>query len=243
MRFDFLQKKIPALVAIGQLDQAKEIAKETNKMMSVGTFNWHIALIRRITICLHKGDYQEAYDLFKAHTKHRSSFEILKEHWKILEGFIYFFIQIGRIEQYSEERFLLGKFLNEVPIYSKDKAGSNINILIIQILLRMHREEYGKIIDRIDSLREYARTYTRNPETRRANIFINMIIKMEAASFHKAGTIRKTKGLLKKLNNTPLSLGQNLNIEIIPYPVLWEAILDLLENKFQAKKPIRTSSK
>ncbi len=239
LRFDFLQKKIPALMGIGELNEAKEIAKEIGKIMPIGMFNWHIALIRRIIICFHLGDYQEAYDLFKAHEKYKSSFEILKEYWKILEGFIYFLILVGRIENYKNERFLIGKFVNEVPIYSRDKAGNNINILIVQILLQMHREEYGKIIDRIESLREYARTYTRNPETRRANIFINMILKMESASFHQAGTIRKTKGLLKKLNNTPLSFAQNLNIEIIPFPILWDEILGMLENKFRARRPIQ----
>ena len=234
--FDFFAKKIPALVCMGELEKAKRIAREAGKMMPVGAINWQVVLIRRIVICLHMADYQEAYDLFKAHSKYTCTYQILVEYWKIIEGFLYFLILAGRIQQYSEERFMLGKFLNEVPIYSRDKAGNNINILLIQILLQMHRGEYGKIIDRVESLREYARNYTRNPETKRANLFINMILKMEAASFHRAGTERRTKGLLKKLHATPLSLAQNLSIEIIPYPVLWTEILEMLENKFRALK-------
>ena len=100
----------------------------------------------------------------------------------------------------------------------------------------MQREQYGQIIDRIDALETYARTYTRNPETVRANIFIKMIIKMSAASLHRSGTERKTQKLLEKQQNTSLKIGQNLSIEIIPYEVLWEEILSMLENKFRGIK-------
>ncbi len=83
--------------------------------------------------------------------------------------------------------------------------------------------------------------YTRNPETARANILINMILKMEAASFHRAGTERKTKRLYEKLKATPLKWRKSLAIEIMPYEVLWEEILLMLEDKFRARTVRKTS--
>ena len=234
-RFSFLQKKLPALVALSRTKEAKEIAKKACQMMPPGKFNWHLVFIQRITVCLHTGDYQEAYDLYKAHIKYGCKYQTLTEYWLIMKGYLYFLIQAGKIEPYIEERFNLGKFLNEVPFYSKDKAGNNINILILQILIQMQRVQFGKIIDQVESLSAYARKYTRNPETARANIFINMIIKMEAASFHRTATERKTQKLVEKLKNTPLKLGQSLAVEIIPYEVLWTEILYMLDDKFRAK--------
>ncbi|MFT5168811.1 MAG: hypothetical protein ACI8P3_004056 [Saprospiraceae bacterium] len=113
--------------------------------------------------------------------------------------------------------------------------GCKISWLSIQIVTKIYREQFGQIIDRIEALEAYARTYTRKPETMRANIFIKMILKMEKSSFHRAATERNTKHLYEKLKQTPLRLGQNLAIEIIPYEVLWDEILTLLENKFRAK--------
>jgi len=121
--------------------------------------------------------------------------------------------------------------LHEVPIDSKDRAGNKINILIIQILTQVQREQYGALIDRMEALEAYARAYTRNPETKRANLFIKMILQMNKASFHPVATERKTRATLEKLKNTPLGLGQNLAIEIIPYEVLWEEVLNLLKRK------------
>jgi len=133
-----------------------------------------------------------------------------------------------------------------MPIYEKDKAGHNINILIIQILIQIKRGQYIKIIDRIDSLKAYSRTYTRREETKRTNLFIKMILQMESARFHKKGTENKTKALREKLAQTPLRVGQNLAVEIIPYEVLWEEILLILDNKFRAttrKKTVPSTKK
>ncbi len=243
LRFSFIHKKIPALVALGQLGDAKELAKEACQLTSEGNSNWHLALIKRVVVCFHSGDYQEAYELFKAYQQQPPPEEKgLEEFWKIIEGYIYFLIQRGKIEPYANEKFYLGKFLNEMPIFSKDKAGHNINIIIIQILVRMHREQFDPIIDRIESLQAYVRSYTRNPETKRANLFIRMIIKMEAAHFHRSGTELRTQKLLKKLEETPLKLGQNLAVEIIPYPILWEEILFMLKDRFKPKKTRKATS-
>lgn len=232
-KFSFLHKKIPALVAKKYFEEAKNMAKTIGRMVPKGSFNWHLALNRRVYICLHAGDYQEAYDLYKAHQQQDCLSEVMQEYWEILRGYIYFLIKVGKIKAYKKEKFSLGKFLNEVPNYSKDKAGNNINILIVQILILMQQDSYGRIIDWVDSLAVYARTYTRNPETKRANLFINMIIKMEANAFHRTATERKTQKLYTQLKNTPIRLGQNLAVEVIPYEVLWAEILQMLEDKFR----------
>ncbi|MEL6866325.1 MAG: hypothetical protein AAFP19_17995 [Bacteroidota bacterium] len=233
LRFIFIYNMLPALLATGKLRKAKQFAKDACGMTPKSSFNWHIILIKRIIICFHAGDYQEAYDLYKAHQKQKCTFPIVSEYWQIIRGYLCFLIQAGKVDAYTEERFQLGKFLNDMPIYSRDKAGNNINILIIQILIRMQRGQYGFIIDRIESLREYARKYMRNTETKRANIFINMILRMEAAQFHRFRTEGKTRKLLEKLLETPLHLGQNLAIEMIPYELLWEEMLEMLDNKFR----------
>lgn len=240
LRFAFLQKKIVAQIALGQLSEAKEIARKASKLVSVGIFNWHLALIRRVLVCLHAKDYQEAYEIYKEHTKYKCNYKILKEYWTILKGYLFFLIGNGNIEPYEDERFSLGKFINETPIYAKDKAGNNINILIIQILIHIQREQFGKIIDRIESLNAYARAYTRDPESVRAYFFISMIVKMEKSRFHRVATERNTKRLFGKLKNNPMRPKLNLAMEIMPYEILWEFILEMLDNKFRAKTTRKT---
>lgn len=234
VRFLFNYYKAPALLAIGKLELAKEVSKKATSLMPKGSFNWHVMLLKRIVVCLHAGDYQEAYDLYKAHQQKECLYENIAEYWNIIQGYLYFLIKQEKIKPYSNERFYLGKFLNEMPLYSKDKSGNNVNILIIQILVYLQRKQLGKIIDRVDSLKEYVRVYMRNPETMRAKTFIDMIIKMEKSYFVKTAVIHKTKNLREKLKQTPIKLRQNLSIEIIPFEVLWEEILMMLDDKFRS---------
>lgn len=243
LSFVFLLNKTSALIPLNRLEEAKRIARETLQIVPKHSFNWHLILLKRIVVCLHAQDYQEAYELFKAHERKKCVYPIIQEYWNIIKGYLYFLIQRNYIQPYANERFSLGKFLNEMPIYSRDKAGNNINILIVQILIQMVREQYPRIIDRVDSLREYARVYTRNEESKRANIFIKMIMKMEAARFHRQRTEIKTQKLAETLTATPLRMGQNLAIEIIPFPVLWGEMLSILENKFRTMAKPREANR
>ena len=107
----------------------------------------------------------------------------------------------------------------------------------------MERNQYRPVIDRFASLQEYIRSYTKNPETKRANLFISMIVKMSNAHFHRSGTELKTKKLRLELEQTPIKYGQNLAVEIVPYPILWKEILAMLENKFRAKGTSKSSKR
>ncbi len=235
LKLSYMNYKIPALLASNHLDEAKSVAKNAGKLLCVGTFNWHVILLQRLIVCLHAGDYQEAYELYKAHKQKKCLYENIAEYWNIIQGYLYFLVQRGKIEPYDKERFYLGKFLNEMPMYSKDKSGNNINILIIQILVNMERNQLGRIIDRIDSLKAYVHLYMRNPETRRAKTFIDMVIKMEQASFILTAVETKTQELKDKLLKTPMKLGQNLSIEIIPFEILWEEMFAMLNDRNKPK--------
>ncbi len=242
-RFAFLQKKVPALIALGRLGEAKDIAKTATQFVVKGQFNWHVILLQRIEVCLHEGHFQEAYDIYQAHHQQGCKYYILSEYWRIIRAYLYFFIQAGHITSYKIERFNLGKFLNEMPIYAQDKAGININILLVQILIEMQREQFGRIIDRIEALQAYATKHLRRPETMRAYLFIKMIIAMEKASFHRVATERKAKRYVDQLAHTPLKVGQSMAVELVPYDRLWAEMLDMLANKFRARKLNKSNSK
>ena len=171
MRFPFVQNKALPLAALGWLEEAKSVIRIACQLAPIGSFNWHTAFIKRIVICFHSGDYQEAYILYKAHRHHQKPHKNAEVYWRVLYGYLYILIQAGKIESYGEERLSLAKFLNDVPTFTRDKAGNNINLIIIEIMVRMQRGQFGRIIDRMEALREYTRAYTRRPETKRANVF------------------------------------------------------------------------
>jgi hypothetical protein len=70
-------------------------------------------------------------------------YNIQFELWKIRQSIYILFIEAEIINSPNENilrPFKIGKFLNEVPIFSKEKRGMNISILVVQILFMLVRK-------------------------------------------------------------------------------------------------------
>ncbi|MEO6131818.1 MAG: hypothetical protein ABIQ02_08210, partial [Saprospiraceae bacterium] len=86
----------------------------------------------------------------------------------------------------------------------------------------LQRKNHDAIIDRADSLKQYAYKYLRKDDSFRSNCMIKMVIQMTKAGFNPIRTERYTRDLLKQLEAVKLAgSGENIETEIIPYEVLW----------------------
>jgi len=125
--------------------------------------------------------------------------------------------------------FKLGKYLNTTPVFSKDKMGINVSILLMHIAYLLQRKDFSSIIDRTDSLNQYAYRYLRQDDSFRSNCMIKMVIQMTKADFNPVRTERYTHDLRKKLSRVNLAgSGENIEIEILPFEVLWDIMIKSL---------------
>ena len=125
--------------------------------------------------------------------------------------------------------FKIGKFLNTTPVFSKDKRGINVSILLMHISYLLQRRDYSSIIDRIDSLNQYAYRYLRKDDSFRSNCMIKMVIQMAKADFNPIRTERYTADMRTELGRVKLAgSGENIEIEIIPFEVLWSIMFKAL---------------
>lgn len=77
------------------------------------------------------------------------------------------------------------------------------------------------------SIGEYSKRYLRNDETFRSNCFIKMLLEIPKRGFHKIAVLRHTSPLLVKLKSSKIDLIHSpAEIEIIPYDMLWEIVLE-----------------
>lgn len=207
-------------------------------LVSEGDFNWYVALEQYFLVSLKIHDYKKAYDVYLKVTNQpnfSAQYQQITERWKINEAFVHFLILKGKIEPTQEDdkhKFRINKFLNEVPRHSKDKRGTNITILVLQILFLLEQERYEDIFERIEPLRMYTSRYLRKDDTFRGNCFIKMLMQLPAGRFHKEAVKRKAAPYLKKLESIPLDVAkQTAELEIIPYEELWEYVMESLGNK------------
>ncbi|MEM1323445.1 MAG: hypothetical protein AAGG75_24475 [Bacteroidota bacterium] len=192
-----------------------------------------------IQLCLRTQHYQRAYETFCTSTQMKEYKTLpghIKETWVLLEAYVNFLIQIGKIDtinpEYQLRRFRMSKFLNEVPDFSMNKRGQNIPILIIQLLFLLLKKQYDTVWDRVEALNAYCYRYLRRDYTFRSNCFIKMLLLMPKAGFHKERVIRRAQTLLQKLAAASSAvIDSSVDVELIPYEVMWNYITELLENK------------
>lgn len=219
-----------------QFQQGKLAAQKCITLIEEGAVNWFRYHELYFSLAMHTGQYQEAYSIFIKVTAHKR-FAYLpsndQELWTIFEAYLYYLKDIQKISPSVDEKrfnkFRLGRFLNQTPIFSKDKRGMNIAILAVQILLLIQQKKYNRAIDRLEAIEKYCNRYLHKDDTIRSYYFIKMLLAIPMASFHRRGVARHAAPYLEKLKKTPLeSARQSYKVEIVPYERLWEFALDSL---------------
>ena len=220
-------------VLLQKNDDAEETFSEIREVFESGTVRWYNTYELRFLMLMRMQDYDRAgpiYSTVVQQTSFRYQPEKRQETWRTYRAFLYYLKMIGRLEIELQASFRLRKFLNEIPIFSKDKRGYNITVLIIQILILLQQKKYDQLTDRIEAIEKYTSRYLRNDENFRSNCFIKMLLQIPKRNFHRVAVLRHAKPYIKRLATVPLEKSkQSYEIEIIPYEHLWEYALDSLE--------------
>ena len=234
----FLYQEMVCYVQLRDYPRGRKAADRGFKLLEYGSFNWFKYQELLLLLSLHAREYQEAYLIYKATVKHRRFNGLpdgIRQIWKIFEAYLFYLIDVQRIRPDTPEtvisRIRIMRFLNEVPLFARDKRGMNIPILIFHILYLILTKRYDEVIDRNERIEKYATRYLKKDDNYRSNCLIKMLLQVQDAGFHKTAVIRHAEKYLKMLQKIPLDFAnQSHDIEIIPYEDLWQMTLDSLEN-------------
>ncbi len=231
---------IVSCIQLQRYDEGKRQIEQCLSMAEEGVFNWFKLHELHLSLCLHTQQYDTAWGIYKKvtiHPKFKKLFPNVREVWKIYEAWLRFLIGAGKIELPCEERkglpaFRVYRFLNEVPIYSKDKRGLNVPILVIQTLIMLQHKNYDAIFERIEAVGKYKDRYLRKGHNFRSNCFIRMLAELPKTGYHKSRVLRKTDRYFRLLQSEPITItDQNHDIEIAPYEVTWKFMTGYLDEE------------
>ena len=227
------------LVGYTQLKEyqaGKLAAEKSAQLVLSGTHSWYVHKELHLILAFHSKELEEAYKIIEEALNHKK-FKLLdavtKEKWSLYKAYIHFFALLGEVDVPNKGvlTFRMGRFLNNIPIFSKDKRGLNIPILIIQIVFMIIQKDYNRSIDRFEAIKKYVSRHVNKGDNYRSHYFINMLLALPENSFHKVAVLRRTEDWYKKLLSRPLKVAnQGHEIEIIPYEDLWAYILDSLDS-------------
>lgn len=216
VQFSFTFKPIPAALQLKDYAAAQGYLEDALAIVEPASYNWVICLIYQAILGFHSDQLDLVTDAIRRSVPHRK-YPAVDEQWKIIEAYAHLLdIDTGR-------KFRVSRFLNDMPIFSKDKRGNNITIIILQILFHLKLNEKGKIIDKMETLKTYAYRYLRRDDTFRSNCFIHMLMCLPKAHFNPISLRRHARNYINRLGTY-----QSGEVEIIPYEKLWEEVLRLL---------------
>lgn len=231
--YQFNRIKLDAFTKLRRDKEGEKAIKACLEHIKPEGSNWYATHFYANLYYLYTGQYQKAYDNHQEVTK-TPGFKVTvttsKANWKLVEGYLHYLLEIGKIKDPSKQqkRFRVNKLINEVPVFSRDKRGYNVCLLILQVLFYLKRKQHGEVLDKMESLNMYCHRYLRKGEMFRSNCFIKMLLEIPKGYFNRKVAVRKAQRYIDKLNSGPKLLS-SADFEIIPYELLWEYALDSLD--------------
>ena len=222
-------------IQLKHYEEGQNCADKCGQLVKEGSFNWFKYQESLFLLSMHTGEYQAAYKVYFSVTKNKYFAHLpdsAQEIWTIFAAYLAFLAQIGKLGAVQNERIKTlkaSRFQNETPLYSKDKKGMNIPILIAQLLLLLAEGKKSAYLDKLESLEQYNYKYLRNKHNMRNHYFMKILLKIPLCGFKKENFLDKTRELFSGLASTPSdSVFQNSTYEIIPYEVLYSLISEQL---------------
>lgn len=216
-----------------QFDAGMQAAQQCVSIIEEGTVNWFKYYEFLFILTMHTGDFKKGEAIFGQVTAH-ARFDYLpdnsKEVWLIYEAYLAYLREIdvlsATVPSDEDRAFRIGRFLNETVIYSKDKAGLNVTIIVFKLIFWLAQGAYGKIIDQTEAIEKYCARHLREPHTARSHVFIRMLLTLSAGGRFEQEGLAKANKLYAELSQQDNAQSiQAFQIEVIPYEDLWPLVL------------------
>ena len=218
--------RLKSFLHLRKYDEGLELYNKDNSFYPLeNSYNWFVLKEFEFKLYLNGNKIKEAYEVYEsvlANKFYKRQVEELTEKWKIHHAYLVF---MDSYLNNGDFKFSLAKFLNDVPINTRDKGGYNFAIRIVELLFQFARGEYNIIFQKMDGLRGYRTRYLNDNTYKRNHLFLSLLLKAEKEGFDGKAMKKadwKEIAELRKLNTYIIA-----DWEIMPYDVLWDIFVDL----------------
>lgn len=229
----FLMHKLMIYALRKDYENGVEVYEKCRGLLEEGLNNWYKFSELSIFLFLQTGRYNRAAALYTDFCTRKPLAAMpprFREKWRVHRAYLHYLQGTGLLEDETwkdpEGTFRINKFLNSVPLFSSDKRGRNVPVLVIQILFTLQQHDFATAVDRIEAIEKYTTRHLRKDESYRSNCFIRLLLLFPKCNFRYKDIDSRSKTWLRKLNENPIELAnQSFELEIIPYENLFRIAL------------------
>ncbi len=199
------------------------------------TSRWHLIQLMTFILCLHTNRLERAIEIFIIilDSQKRDALPERLEFWRIAE--VYLRMALTQSDELSlpgeitlhGSSFSVGRYLEEVPLYRRDKRGLNIMILLAQLFFLLRARQFDLLEYRINAMREYAKRHLKGHGCARTEVIIRMLAQMRDNNYSHNAVLNVVRSNLALLMRTPThpALANLDTLELLPYETLWAMIM------------------
>lgn len=226
-------------VAYTQLNDYENGMKFARRMLETTSrteYNYIKVYELMLVLTLRAGKFQEAYLVYRdigAETLTTDLRSYFHETFRIIEAYLYLLVKMKQIVVSPDDgtfaRFRIKRFVNSFEHAVNEKSHRNIHLLVIQIVDDIIHHRHTQSIYSIEAITKYAQRYLRGRGYERVRYFLKALAQLSTQSFHRAAVERHTRRYIDGLEKHPLRESRHdLYLELIPYDLLWNLILEHL---------------
>ncbi|MBC7922665.1 MAG: hypothetical protein H7Z75_16425 [Ferruginibacter sp.] len=215
-------------------------ARKSLESIKAGSPNWFHFQEYHFLLAMHTGNYLRAAETFRdvlEQSNFRTLSEVKKERWKTFQAYLHYLYKTKKIRdirpiiQNAKTGFKLNDYLDGVPAFDKQRRGLNISILTIQTLYYLERFDLDPIRQRVKAIKKYCRRYPKKDINFRSECFITLLSNVVEEDFRFYQTRKSSEKAYEEMTSVMIEYhGGNRALEVLPYEVMWELMLDKLKS-------------
>ena len=232
---EFRLRKMMQLIIVRRPREAFESSDVVVNSFREAGNNWYLAAYFAAATALQSCEFDAAdryVTMATGHRKYSLIGEQQKETWMIVSAYVHLAQRLGLYtpdDPSKYKHFRLSTYLNSVPEVSKSKKIVNVLILISHVYFLILDGKLDDAEKRIEYLKVYGSRYLKEKHFNRIRIFLRMLQAIPRNSFESSEIRRDNHDLFAQLELTKHEHLPTLINEYIPFEVMYESLLQYLE--------------
>ena len=216
--FTFLFHLIPDMVKQKEYEEALHYINQCEKITSKQPYNSVLVQQYKFIVGMHSQNFQAAKESLSA----RQGLKLNAQQTEILQIHEAYYLLL------SNQALRLGRLFNQVPIFSQDKEGMNLNILFIQLCYMIREGNFMAFVDRTPGISRYLIRHLKRSKDKRSRYFLESLLALEKIDFDLQ-KLDQVKAFKKFQTYSYEESMKSFELEIVPYEYLWEMVGEWLD--------------
>lgn len=230
---EFVLRSMVCLTNLNDLQGAKRRAERARPLLAANIPMWNVVLEYMFALGLRSSDLVYASEIcLEARTNQRRALtQARRDLWKLREVALHVFARYFPSSQASIQatlgpsRFYIANVERKMVGATTDKLVTNAQVLYLRVLYYVDTKKYSDIVGLRESIGLYIKRHLLGASTQRTATFLRMLMRLPSHDFNADRCERACAHFVERLHTLPIGME---SAELIPYDVLWHAVLDVL---------------